>query len=95
MELGGYLKGLRERKEMTLLQVHEATNIPTVTLYHYEVGRRQPSAERIETLASVYGVPSRYLLALAGHYPERYLRVQKELAQNYLDAILNRVVVPL
>lgn len=53
---GKRIKRLREDKQMTQLQLAEATGVPLGTLRNYEQGASMPKAPTIATIARVLGV---------------------------------------
>ncbi len=60
--LGNRIKYLREKKDMTQLELAKILNISNTTLSQYESGQRTPSDEIKITIADFFGVSIDYLL---------------------------------
>ncbi len=57
-EVGPRLKRVRERRDMTLAELAEATGISKSTLSRLENGQRKPSLELLLPIAQAHRVPS-------------------------------------
>ena len=69
-DLGPRLRGFRQRAELTLAELAEASGISSSTLSRLESGRRRPGLEHLLALAHVHGVPMEDLLGPeASHDP--------------------------
>jgi DNA-binding XRE family transcriptional regulator len=55
------LRNLREKENLTLRQLGEKLNIHWTTLHSFETGRRNPSFETADKIASYFNVPIEYI----------------------------------
>lgn len=62
--IGNRIKGLREEKRMSQLELAKALNISNTTLSQYENGLRTPSDEIKIKIANYFNVSVDYLLGL-------------------------------
>ncbi len=67
---GQFLKSLREKKGVSLIDVEKATGISNAYLSQLETGsrRRLPTPERLRLLGDFYNVSAKELLEKAGYY---------------------------
>jgi len=68
-----YLKGIRERADMSVAAVSKSAGISAPYLYQIEDGRRNPSAKVLCRLAQVYKVRAEELLMRADLLPAALL----------------------
>src|SRR4028118_890872 len=97
-KIGELLRGWRERRRLSQLDLAYNTEISQRHLSFLEIGRSQPSREMILRLAEQLEIPLRernVLLAVAGFaavFPERPLGdVRLAAARRAVDLILNRL----
>ena len=64
LELGNRLKNLRQKHNLTQVQVAERLGISKAVVSSYEVASRYPSYDVLVKLAVMYGVTTDYLLGL-------------------------------
>lgn len=65
---GGYLRRLRQERDMTLKQVESLSGVSNAYLSQLERGRRKsPHPDILKGLAKAYGVPLEVLLRAAGY----------------------------
>jgi transcriptional regulator with XRE-family HTH domain len=90
MKLYEKLKDLREQKNMTQMDLAEATGIPKRSIQYYESGKGYPRRKQYPILANALGVDTNYLMtedeefiADAGEEfgPRGQLQAQEILAQ--------------
>ena len=68
LQLGPYLRSLREARGLTLREVEEASGVSNAYLSQLETGKiAKPSPHILHKLASVYGVPYEVLMEKAGY----------------------------
>lgn len=67
---GRFLKSLREKKGVSLIEVEKATGMSNAYLSQLETGarRRLPTADRLHLLADYYDVSIKELMEKAGYY---------------------------
>ncbi|OGX43941.1 MAG: hypothetical protein A3G38_03490 [Omnitrophica WOR_2 bacterium RIFCSPLOWO2_12_FULL_51_8] len=73
---GQFLKLLREKKGVSLLDVEKATGMSNAYLSQLETGarRRLPPPDRLKLLANYYNVSVKELLAMAGYYEPKEIK---------------------
>ncbi|ONH61324.1 transcriptional regulator [Frankia sp. CcI49] len=96
--VGALLRGWREQRRLTQLDLAERTNVSTRHISFVENGRSRPTSEMILTLAEHLDVPlrERNQLLLAGGYAPAYS--QHDLASPSMSAVseaINRVLAGL
>ena len=66
---GGFLKGLREKKGVTLKQIEKETGLSNAYISQLETGARKrlPAPEKLKKLASYFNVTLKELLEQAGY----------------------------
>ena len=82
--LGSFLKELREKKGVSLLDVENALKIPNAYISQLETGARKkmPEPDRLRSLADYYNVTVQELLAKAGYY-----ELKNVLKETFADKI--------
>ncbi|WP_415949344.1 helix-turn-helix domain-containing protein [Streptomyces sp. KLOTTS4A1] len=88
-EMGPRLRGVRERRGVTLADVSRATGISPSTLSRIETGRRRPTLEVLLQLAKEYGVA---LDELAGTAPAPAAEPRSTAPRSFGD---DKAVLPL
>lgn len=90
--LGSFLKELREKKGVSLLDVEHALKIPNAYISQLETGARKklPEPDRLRLLADYYNVRIEELLAKAGYYEEK--NVIQESFSNQIDKAFLHVI---
>ena len=69
MKLGVFLKELRIKNNLTIMQVEVKTNISNSYISLIERGKRRPSVEILHKLAKAYRVKTEDLLRFIGYLP--------------------------
>lgn len=82
--LGEYLKELREKKGVSLMDVEKAIKIPNAYISQLETGARRklPEADRLRAIADYYNVKVEEILAKAGYYEQKNV-----IKETYEDGI--------
>lgn len=63
-KLGNRIKQLRQRADMTQLELARSLNVSSALISAYELGERNPSLKILTQLADVFQVSSDYLLGI-------------------------------
>lgn len=93
--LGSFLKELREKKGVSLLDVEHALKIPNAYISQLETGARKklPEPDRLRLLADYYNVTTQELLAKAGYYEEKNV-IQESFSNQINKAFLHVIYNP-
>lgn len=59
--MGETIKRLRERDNLTQIELADLIGVNPVTLSRYETGDRKPKIDKLEKMAEVFGVTVNYL----------------------------------
>lgn len=62
VELGKKLSSMREKRNLTQMQVAKQIGVSKSMISSYEVGSRKPSLEKLSKLADTFSVSTDYLL---------------------------------
>lgn len=56
------LRELREQNKKTVAEVATALNVTNMSIYRYEIGKRQIDIQQVLTLAEIYDVSEREII---------------------------------
>ena len=91
--LGAFLKELREKKGVSLLDVEHALKIPNAYISQLETGARRklPEPDRLRQFADYYNISVKELLAKAGYYDEGVIEAPREqqIEKEFLHVLNN------
>lgn len=87
MELGEYLRGLREAKGLSVRQLADQLGLESSYVSKIEHGDRVPSKPVLETLAGVLDVSPDVLEALAGRMSEGLLEAVKRHPEEFVTLL--------
>jgi len=62
-EIGMYLRRLRKQNHLTLEEVAKKMKVTTMTIYNYELGKRDLKVDVLEKFAEVYHINAGQILS--------------------------------
>lgn len=81
------IKELREKKGITQKELANALNVTQTAITYWETGKREPSAEIIEKIATYFDVTPAYIMGWEDSKPENYYLNEKttKIAQDIFE----------
>jgi transcriptional regulator with XRE-family HTH domain len=91
---GDRLKQLREQKGYTFDELESMTGLARSSLYRYEKGQNDPTAEIILKFAKLYGVTTDYLLDLTDD-PNKHITFDdlSEMERKFIIAVRQKRII--
>lgn len=85
MKFGTILRELREKKDLSQVELAKKLNITSQSLSQYELGKRMPDIDMINRLADFFNVSVDYLLGRTNIQNHEGLPIMESSEEYYVD----------